>query len=260
MPAPALLMNPRLRDLLVYKTFADLRAEAAKTYVNYLWWVLEPLLSMLVFYLVFGLLFQRGGGDFVAFLLIGLVAWNWYRQTLSHAGMTIVNNRALMNQVHVPKLLFPLVTLLTDLTKFLVVLAVLLVFLWGSGHGLGWSYLALPVVLMTQLLLIAALALLLAALVPWLPDLRLVVEQLLHLQFFVSGVFFAASDLPEAYRGWFYLNPMGSLLHDYRLILLEGAWPHWGRLAAIAAGSALVLGGAVWLLRRWDRLYPRIVQ
>lgn len=253
-------VDPRILDLVLYKTFADLRAEAAKTYVNYLWWVLDPILSMLVFYLVFGVIFGERGEGFVAFLLVGLVFWTWYRQTIAHAGNAIVLGKGLMDQVHVPKPVFPIVTLMTDLTKFAVVLAVLLLFLWVSGYGIGASYLALPLVLLTQLLLCSALALLFSALVPFLPDLRFVVDNLLNLQFFVSGIFFSAERVPEAYRFWFYLNPMASLIEDYRAILLEQSWPHWGRLSVIALLALVGTLLALWVLERNDRVYPRVVR
>lgn len=253
-------VDPRMVDLVLYKTLADLRAEASKTYINYLWWVLDPIFSMLVFYLVFGLLFHRGGPGYVAFLLVGLVAWTLYNRTLSHAGNAILGGKGLMNQVYVPKLVFPLVTLLTDFTKFAVVLMVLLLFLWVAGHGISLAYVALPLLILTQFLLCMALALLLAAAIPWVPDLKLLVDNLLHLQMFLSGVFFAAADVPEPYRFWFYLNPMASLIVDYRSILLDGDWPHWGRLGAIAGLSLLVMALGVLLLQRLDRVYPRLVR
>lgn len=221
---------------------------------------MDPILAMLVFYVVFGILFDRGGEGFVAFLLTGLVVWNWYNQTLAHAGNTIVIGNGLMNQVHVPKLVFPIVTLLTDLTKFAVVLGVLILFLWASGYSVGWSYLALPVVILTQLLLCMALAFMLAAMVPFLPDLKLFVDNLLNLQFFLSGIFFGATDIPEQYRFWFYLNPMASLIEDYRAIFLYSAWPHWERLGAIGAISLVVLIFMSLLIRRLDHVYPRLAR
>jgi lipopolysaccharide transport system permease protein len=253
-------LPPRILDLVTYKTFADLRAEAAKTYINYLWWVLDPILSMIVFYVVFGLLFERGGEGYVQFLLTGLVIWTWYKQSLSHAGSAILGGKGLMTQVHVPKLVFPIVTLLTDLTKFGVVLGVLLLFLWLSGYGIGINYVALPLVLAVQLLLNTACALLLAGIVPYLPDLRLLVENLLHLQFFLSGIFYSAASIPEKYLVYFYLNPMASLIEDYRQILLNDAWPAWGRLAIIAMVSVALLAAGAAFIHSRDRHYPRIVR
>jgi lipopolysaccharide transport system permease protein len=140
------------------------------------------------------------------------------------------------------------------------VFALLLVFLWVSGYGLNVAYLALPMVLIVQLLLCVALAFLLASLVPYLPDFKLVVEHLLHLQFFVSGLFFSAERVPEEYQFWFYLNPMASLIEDYRNILLYASWPHWGRLALIALFSVGVCAASVWLIHVRDKDYPRIIR
>lgn len=249
--------DPRVLDLVRYKTYADLRAEASKTYINYLWWVIDPVLGMLVFYLVFGLLFQRNREGYVAFLLTGLVVWNWYRQTIGHAGNSIINGKGLMNQVHVPKIVFPMVTLLTDLTKFAFVFILLLVFLWISGYWPSPTYLALPLLLLVQWVLISALALLLAGLVPYLPDLRFLVDNLLQIQFFLSGVFFSSGDIPAQFQPWFYLNPMASLLDAYRAVLLHQTWPHWGRLGLVALFSILLLAMAVSWIQAHDRDYPR---
>ncbi len=214
---------------------------------------------MLVFYFVFGVMLQGGTEGFVAFLLSGLVIWNWYRQSISNAGGAILNGKGLMSQVHVPKLVFASTTLLTDLTKFALVFALLLIFLWLSGYPVGITYIALPILLLVEFLLIAALACLLAAVVPYLPDLRFLVDHLLTLQFFISGVFFLARDVPADYHGWFYLNPMAGLIEDFRGVLLHGVWPHWGRLGLVALGATILLILAIALIQRLDREYPRLV-
>ncbi|MEA1052536.1 ABC transporter permease [Lamprobacter modestohalophilus] len=254
------VFDHQILDLIFYKAFADLRAEAAKTYINYLWWVIDPILTMLIFYIVFGLIFQRDEEGFIQFLLTGLVVWTWYRQTISHACNSILSGKALMAQIHVPKIVFPTVVILTDVTKFVFVFALLILFLWFSGYSVSHSYIALILVLLTQLLLITALAYSAAALVPFLPDLRFLIDNLLHLQFFVSGLFFSAELVPEKYRGLFFLNPMASLINDYRAILLHQAWPDWGRLAFISIFAIFVITFATYIINRYDQDYPRITR
>lgn len=253
-------IDRRIIDLVLYKTYADLRAEAERTYISYLWWVVDPVLTMLVFYVVFGLILERGGEGFVPFLLIGLVFWQWYRHTVSRGCDAITTGRGLMNQVHVPKYVFPLVRVLTNLTKFCFVLVLLLAFLWVAGYGAGPAYLALPALLAVQLLFSAALAYLLAALVPYLPDLRIIVDNALQLQFFLSGIFYSVDRVPDPLRAWFFVNPMAGLLDDYRNVLLHDAWPDWGRLAITAVAGALLLVLALGLMHRLDRHYPRVVR
>jgi lipopolysaccharide transport system permease protein len=252
------MLSAHHRDLIFYKTLADLRAEAAKTYIGFVWWVLDPLIFMAIFYVVFGLLLKRATPDFVPFLLIGLVAWRWFQNTIAHGATAILGGRGLMQQVYVPKVIFPLVVILTDLVKFSVVLALLLVYLWWAGFGVGWTYLALPVLLLTHFLLILGLTLLVAAIVPFAPDLRFLVEHTLQIAFFLSGIFFAGSTIPEPYQPYFYLNPMAHLIEAYRDILLYQTWPNALALGAIALlGLGLSLT-AYQILARNDHLYPKL--
>ncbi|MEZ5600916.1 MAG: hypothetical protein R3F36_07955 [Candidatus Competibacteraceae bacterium] len=86
------MLSAHYRDLILYKTQADLRAEAAKTYIGFLWWVLDPLMFMMIFYVVFGLLLKRATPDFVPFLLIGLVCPAVVSVCISH-GATAISRR-----------------------------------------------------------------------------------------------------------------------------------------------------------------------
>ncbi len=244
-------------QLITYKAYADLRSEAAKTIMGFLWWILDPLLFMGIFYVIFGLLMKRDTKDFIPFLLIGLVTWRWFQNTVSHSANSILGGRGLMHQVYVPKIVFPLVIIITDLIKFTCVFSVLLLYLWLSGFALNPAYLSLPLVLMVQFVLIVGLTLLVAALVPFLPDLKFLADHILHMLFYMSGIFFAGSSIPERYQAYFYLNPMANLIEIYRNILIHGAWPNWRALVLIAG-----LGGVLTLLSSrliaWnDPIYPK---
>lgn len=246
-------------ELVTYKVIADLRAEAARTYLGFIWWVLDPIIFMLIFYVLFGLLLQRGGEHFVPFLLIGLVAWRWFQITVSSGANALPAGHGLVRQTYLPKLLLPLTTICTELLKFSVVLLLLLVFLWLSGFGPRPAWLALPVLLVVQLALISGITLLAAALVPFVPDLKPLIGHVLQMLFFMSGIFYDPASIPEAYRGFFFMNPMASLIDAYRDILLRGDWPNGGVLlliAALATGLILVAAG---ILRRYDRVYPKLL-
>lgn len=254
-----MLKDVRYLELILYKTYAELRAEAARTYVSFLWWVAEPLLHMLIFYVVFSVLLGQGTKDFVPFLLIGLSVWKWFDSTVHHAAGAIIDNAALMHQIYLPKVIFPMVTVLIDSVKFIIVLVVLLVFLLLYGVRPAPSWLALPAVLGVEFLLILGMAFLVAAVIPFLPDLRILVESTLMLLMFVSGVFYDPNTIPEHYRGWFYMNPFAVILQDSRDCLLYGRWPRLGVLATMGfAGLGIVMLG-YGLLRRLDRVYPRVL-
>jgi len=248
----------RYFDLILYKTFADLRSEAAKTYIGFLWWVLDPIISMIIFYVVFGLLMKRGTEDFVPFLLVGLTAWRWFHSSINNGGNSILISKGLIRQVFIPKAIFPLVVILTDFFKFSFVLGILLVFLWIYGFDITITYLAFPLVIIVQLILIAGITIFLAAITPFFPDSRLLVNHVLQLLFYVSGIFFSDSIVPEQYRVYFYLNPMATIIKAYRDTLMYNQWPDWDSLGIIAFLSVFMLLTAYQFLAYNEHQYPKL--
>ncbi len=249
----------RYLELILFKALAELKAESARTYLSFLWWVIEPLMNMAIFYVVFGLLYRRSEPDFVPFLLVGLTVWNGFANTIRHGAGAILDNHPLMRQTYLPKVVFPLIVTVQDSVKFGIVFALLMVFLWLYGFVPGVVYWALPVILGILLLLTLACTLFVAAIVPFVPDLRFVVESVLQLAFFVSGVFFAGASIPEKYQAYFYWNPMAVVIESFRDVLMHGSWPDWlllGRVGLVALGVTCL---AALLFHRWDRIYPKVV-
>lgn len=248
----------RILSLILYKTYADLRSESERTYVGYLWWILEPIASMAVYYLVFSVILRRGGEDYVGFLFAGIVPWRWFQATVMRGASSILSARGLMQQVYLPKLVLPLVTFLADSFKFALVFVLLLVYFVVGGRPPTVVWLALPLVLAVQALLVCALTLATAAVTPFLPDLRVVLQNVLRLWFFLSGVFYDLELFSAEAQRWLRLNPMAVLLESYRHVLLEATWPDLPRLLAIAAGAAITVALATLLLRRLDHVYPKL--
>jgi len=249
----------RLRyvDLLLYKAYADLRAENERTYIGFMWWIIEPVVNMAVFYFVFAYVLNRGQPDYVPFLLTGLVAWKWFGTTFTQGSVSIGANVGLMRQVHVPKLVFPLVVVVVNSVKFLFSFALLLGFLVWYGFELGAECTALPLVLLVELLFIVGATTVICGVMPFLPDLQVLLEHVLRVGFFLSGIFFPLREMPEAVRGFFYLNPMAIVIESYRDVLMEGQWPDFVGLGWVGLGSMGAMLVGVSVLGRYDREYPK---
>lgn len=248
-------------SLLFFKTAANLRTEISRYYLNYLWWAIEPILTMGIFFIVFGIFLNQGTENYVAFLLTGLTAWNWFARTIEHASNSIYQGRGLMMQVNIPKLFFPLEVFLRDSFKHLFVTALLLAFLLVYPTPVSLTWFALPVLMVIQGILILGIGTFCAAIVPFVHDLTFVISTGLHLLLFGSGVFFQIEDviLPE-HQFLMYLNPVAGLLKAYRDVLLYAQWPDWLYLGKVAVGSCCVLIFSIWLVRRLDHVYPRVCQ
>lgn len=246
-------------QLISVKVAANLRAEASKSYLSYLWWVLEPILHMMVFYLVFGLLLQRGTDDFVAYLLCGLIPWLWFDKSISNSMHSIIQGKGLMLQVHLPKLIFPTIVICQDLVKQSIVILLLLIFLLIYGIPLTLHWLALPFLMLIEFCLISACAFVVAAVIPFLPDLRYLVYTGLMMLMFCSGIFYSMDAIPAEYHKLFLLNPIALLLNNFRRVLLYRQWPDWGALLVVLLFSLLFLFLFCSIMRRFDHIYPRVV-
>ena len=122
--------------------------------------------------------------------------------------------------------------------------------------SITWIFYVL--VFLVQLVLIIALSVVVAAVVPFIPDLVLVIPPLLRLTMFLSGVFYSQSMIPPEYVPYFRYNPMAGLIMEYRKVMLYGQFPDFVYLFKIALISSLILAFGLWLLAKLDRVYPRL--
>jgi len=246
-------------NVAFYRALAEIKAEVANQWFGLMWWILEPILYMGAFYVIFAVLGLRGGADVVPFLLVGLVVWKWFATSVATGSVSIKRVAGLIQQIYVPKYVFVWVSVITNFMRFIVVLALLLVFLlvYGAQPSLAW--LGLVPVVLVQGLLVFGVAGIFAALVPFAEDLRILVNNGLTLMFFLSGIFFDISKAPESMMPYLYMNPMVSLIDAYRDVLLKGVWPDWGGLFLVGCFSGLLSLIAFYLLRRFDRHYPKIL-
>ncbi|PAU56401.1 ABC transporter permease [Pseudomonas indica] len=247
------------RDLLFYGVYSDLRTEIARRFLGFLWWIIEPVMYMAVFYIVFGLALRQGGPDYVPFLLCGMIAWKWFDGSVRQASISITGNSGLIQQIFVPKSLLALIQILGNTFKFLIVLLLLLTFLLLIGKRPSWHWLSLLPIMLTQLFLIVSLGLLLAAIIPFAQDFKQVVDNLMMLLMFMSGIFFSADSVPMSMRPLFELNPMVLLIESYRAVLLDNQWPGWSGLGYVWMVGTPMLLAALFTIRRNERRYPKMM-
>jgi len=249
----------RFWQLVIIKVRFNLRSEASQSYLSYAWWLLEPLLQMVVYYIVFDILLRRGGENFVAFLLTGIVPWLWFSRSVNNSSRSIEQGQGLISQTYLPKPFFPLVVIGQDLVKQQVVFLLLFGFLLYLGFVPNVEWLWLIPIMITQLLLIFAVSFVVSFIVPFARDLQYLINALLMMGLFVSGIFYSYEDvlLPE-HREIFLLNPMANLIVSYRLVLLDGTAPMIGSLVVIASASLVVIFLMSKVMRRYNNILTRL--
>jgi len=171
---------------------------------------------------------------------------------------SLIGSQNLMQQVDLHKSVFPLSIVLVNCVKFVITLVLLLFVVMIFGHTPNWTWLALIPLLLVEVFLIAGLSCGAAAISPFFPDFRIILETALHLMFFLSGIFFELDRLPERFSAVLDYNPMAVLIVAFRKVLLHGQWPEWGSLSIPLIEAVAILFVAMIMLRSFNKVYPKL--
>jgi len=234
----------------------NLKAEASRFILSYLWWVIEPLLFVAIFYLVFEVFLRTGRADFLLFLTCGKIPFLWFQKSVITASNSIVQNKGLIHQVDVPKSLFPYVSVHEALYKqwavFLVMFGV--VMLYGRWPGLNWFWL-IPVMIV-QYGLILVCSLLGALCVSFVGDFRMVIAMGMMFLMFTSGIFWDINAIasPVLRDLMFACNPVAFLIDAYRQVLMENSLYDLKHLATLGGVVLVVLIAMHGVLHRTSKI------
>jgi lipopolysaccharide transport system permease protein len=205
------------------------------------WSLLNPLLQLLVFQFVFSTLLPLRVLDYTAFLFVGILVWAWFQSSLMSATSAVIDNGLLIKQPGFPESVLPAVTVISNLVNFVLALPILLIFLLRGGHSPSLAILALPCIIVVQLLFTLSLAYLLASVHVRFRDTQYLTGVILMLGFYLAPVFYDARSIPQKYQALYRLNPLVHILNAYRDVLINGRSPDWPSLAALTGGSTVML-------------------
>jgi lipopolysaccharide transport system permease protein len=234
-------------DVVTHLVLREVHLRYRRSLLGWLWAIAQPLARFAVLAFVFTTVLPLGVPDYAVFLFSGLIGWLWFSASLVSATASAVDRRDLLLRPGVPRLLVPVVSVLTDLTDYLAALPVLAVILLFSG-GIPVTWLLLPVVLLPMFMLVLGLGYALCSANVHLRDVRLLVGVATLLGFYVTPVFYTPDQVPERFRWIVDLNPVAASLETMRDVLVEGVLPDAGTLLSVylTGAVALVVGGLVY--------------
>jgi lipopolysaccharide transport system permease protein len=256
----------RFRGLLRTLTERELLARYRGSLLGFFWSLVNPLLLLAVYSVVFGLVFEpraEGAEPYAVFLVCGLFPWIWLSSALLEGTVSLSANAGLLRKAVFPAEVLPLVSTLSTLSHFVLALPILLLAVFGSrllGYEVGgWTALLVPVAIALQLPFIAGIALALAALNVHFKDVRDLLQNLLTLLFFLTPVLYPL-DSVRSIRPLALLiaaNPATPFVRLYQELLFFGRLPE--PLLWLQAGGLALLA---WWAGSWlfDRLAQTLVE
>lgn len=232
-----------------------LKADMNKFKLGLLWWFLEPLMWVAVFYVVFNLILSSGkGSDFVIFLACGKFAFIWFSKTVNQASNGIVASQGLVGKINMPKSVWPMSVIHEGLYRQAAVylLLVFILALWGIYPTMAWLWL-LPVFVVMYLMIVAC-GLAGAFLVCIARDFQIFITLAMTFLMFTSGVFWDVRDLGSEAKTQLLLmiNPLAFMLDAHRQILIHNTAPAAWHLMIIGLVALVGVALMIALMRRYN--------
>ncbi|MCA0172799.1 ABC transporter permease [Bacillus sp. RAR_GA_16] len=247
------------KDLLYHLTVSELKSNTARTYLGTLWWIVDPILYMAIYYFLVGIVLNRGGDDYAVYLFTGLIPLKWATACMVDATTAISSKARILQQVYVPKLTFILVRLGVNTFKFLVSSVIMVLFLYFSGVELTVNALNFFILIVFNLLLLLPIMIIMAHIGVYLKDIKNMMQYISRTLLYLSPVLFRMESVPANIRDLLYLNPFTDFLVSYRNIFLYQGQPLWDNLFIILGLSLVLLFIGLRILNKYDKQYAKVI-
>jgi ABC-type polysaccharide/polyol phosphate export permease len=232
----------------------ELRQKYRGSALGVLWYVINPLVLMGAYYLMFGVIFKAASvPDYPLFLLVGLVVWVFFSQAVLSAAPSLLDQGALVRKARFPRATIPASVVTVHAVTFLALLALLLPVTLAIRGTVDVALLLLPLVLACLFAFVLGFALAVSVLHAYFRDVAPILSAALLPWFFVSPIFFRPESITEQPAARFVLewvNPIAPFIGAVRDVVYGGSVPGLAELVYVVVAAALVLLGGTALFRR----------
>jgi ABC-type polysaccharide/polyol phosphate export permease len=260
------------RRLVAYLVRADIRKKGADTFLGNLWWVLDPLLQMLVYVVFVSIIFQRRTPDYPLFVLSAILPWKWFTSSVNDATVSVTSQGSLIRQIQFPKIVLPMASTSAAVVGFAFGLLPLMAIMLLYPDRISPYLLLIPVIAVVQFLFTLGVAFVVSAVNVFFRDLGNVLRHFLRLWFYLSPGLYSLAILEQS--GVFAqnplilrileLNPFATLFESYRAVIYglpDGGpiLPDFAALGALTVASIVLIALAGIIFKRLEPMYAKVL-
>ena len=250
----------RYRELFQVLAWRDLSVRYKQTAIGVIWALIRPLLTMVVFTIIFGRIAQlpSGGSPYALMVFAGMLPWTFFSSGLAEASNSLVNNSHLISKVYFPRLIIPTASVVVAFVDFLITFALLVaLFVWYQFLP-SWQMIYLPLFVILAFLASMGPSLWITALNVQYRDFRFVIPFIVQFGLYVSPVGFSSSVIPEQWRLWYSLNPMVGVIDGFRWCILGDQLYLPGLVLSIAV-TAFFLWLGIHKFRKLEKSFADLI-
>ena len=253
----------RYRELFRVLAWRDLAVRYKQTVIGVAWAVIRPLLTMVVFTVIFGRIAKLpsdGSAPYPLMVFAGMLPWTFFSTGLSEASNSMLNNANLISKIYFPRLIVPTATVVVAFVDFLITFVMLIALMVWYHFMPGWRMLLLPGFVLLAFLVSMGPALWIASLNVKYRDFRYIVPFIVQFGLYVSPVGFSSSVVPEEWRLLYSLNPMVGVIDGFRWCILGGQSQLYlaGLAASIFIGGVFLWFG-IYRFRKTEKSFADLI-
>jgi lipopolysaccharide transport system permease protein len=251
----------RYRELIYFLTWRDIKVRYKQAVLGVAWAVLQPLLTMVIFTVIFGMLLNTPSQDvpYPMFSLKALLPWQLFASALQRSSVSLVGNANLLTKIYFPRLAIPLSSVFAALVDFLISFVVLIGVMIYYKYWPGWNALWLPLLVLLALVTALSVGLWLSALNVQYRDVQHMVPFIIQVWMYASPIVYPVETIPAGiWRTLYGLNPMTGVIQGFRWALLGGTPPDLTMIISGAVVLALLISG-LFYFRRMEKTFADIV-
>jgi lipopolysaccharide transport system permease protein len=251
----------RYRELFFFLAWRDLLVRYKQTVIGVAWALIRPLLTMIVFTIIFGRLAKlpSEGVPYPLFVFAAMLPWQFFANALTESSGSLVTNEKLISKVYFPRLIVPASSVISSLVDLAVAFAILLgLFVWFHFVP-SWRIVALPAFVLLAFIAAVGPGLLITALNVQYRDFRYVIPFIVQFGLYISPVGFSTSVIPEKWRLLYSLNPMVGVIDGFRWCICGTGSLHWPEFLLSASVAGILLWMGLAYFRRMERTFADII-
>lgn len=229
----------KYRELLKSNVKKEIRGKYKGSILGILWSFINPLLQTLVYTIVFSFIMRNTMDNYLIFVITGIIPWNFFITVISQGTNTILVNGGIVKKVYFPREILPISITTSGLVNFFISCVIIMAFVIGSGIGLSWLIIFLPLVAIVQYIFTLGIIFILSAVDVYIRDTEYIVNFILNMAFYATPVLYT-TDMFKSYEWILNLNPLTHILNCYRDIFYYQQLPDFQALGIIALLSIVL--------------------
>ena len=248
------------QDLFYFLVWRDIKVLYAQTVLGFSWAILNPLVQIIIFSIIFGRVAKipTDGIPYVLFSTVAIIPWTYMSESMGTSSQSLVSGQNLLGKGYFPRIIFPLTSVLAKLVDFSISMMLVVAVMFYFQVSPTWNLVYLPLLVLLMMIVPTGVGLWLSALAIRYRDVKFAMPFIIKMLIYSAPILYTASAIPEQYRFLYSLNPIVAVIEGYRACLLGMPMPWEFILPGSLVAVLILIFGAIYF-RRMERVFVDVI-